>query len=55
MIPLVSGKGEVEEGVNVPEVVHCDSLVKESMEDYWRQFLKAGDRGDILSEEATKF
>ena len=31
--------------INGPEVVHCDPLVKESMEEYWRQFLRAGDRG----------
>ena len=31
--------------INGPDVVHCDLLVKESIADYWRQFLRVGDRG----------
>ena len=54
MIPLLSAKVDVEEGVNGPEVVHCDSLVKESMEDYWRQFLRSGDRGGHFVRRSDK-
>ena len=40
--------------INGPEVVHCDSLVKESMEDYWRQFLRSGDRGGHFVRRSDK-
>ena len=44
LIDLERYEDETMVAINGPEINHCDSLVKEAMSDYWRKFVRKGDR-----------